>query len=373
VSTDLIMFGEDWGAHPSSTQHLASQLATDRKILWVNSIGLRRPRINQYDLLRLGRKLASALRRRSGLSGDKPSSLTVTGPLVLPFPGSTTAERINRELLKRQLDPVIARLRIQRPILWTSLPSAVCVLGALGERAVVYYCGDDFGALPGLDHDAVRAMERRLVERADLIIAAGEALAARFPPERTLNLPHGVDVDRFTTPAPRAPDQPTGRPIAGYYGSLADWIDVDLIAKAARDLPDWWFILIGPVQTDVSALDAIENVRLLGPRPHDQLPSYIQHWTVALIPFLDTPQIRASDPLKLREYLASGTPIASTPFPALARFINLVAVAHDRDRFGETIRAAAADAARAPERRAAVADQSWRARARVVADALEKL
>jgi glycosyltransferase involved in cell wall biosynthesis len=373
VSTDLIMFGEDWGAHPSSTQHLASELVADRKIVWVNSIGLRRPRLNQHDLVRLGRKLASAMGRRSAPSSDKPSCLTVTAPLVLPFPGSTAAERINRELLRRQLGPVLARLQIERPILWTSLPSAVCALGALGERAVVYYCGDDFGALPGVDHHAVRAMERRLVERANLILAAGDTLAERFPPERTLNIPHGVDLDLFSTPAPRAADLPGGRPIAGYYGSLADWIDIDLIAKAARDLPDWLFVLIGPVQTDVSALAARENVRLLGPRPHDQLPSYIQHWTVSLIPFLDTPQIRASDPLKLREYLASGTPIASTPFPALARFIHLVAVAQDRGRFSETIRAAATDAARAPARRAAVVDQSWRARARVVADALEKL
>src|SRR5262249_3752618 len=153
-----------------------------------------------------------------------------------------------------------------------------------------YYCGDDFGALVGVDHEAVLEMERRLVAHADLIIAASKILAARFPAGRTLHLPHGVDVDRFATPAPRAPDEPQGRPIAGFYGSLSDWIDIDMIAKAARDLPDWWFVLIGPEHTDTGALKALSNVRLLGPRPHDQLPSHIQHWTVAMIPFRDTPQ-----------------------------------------------------------------------------------
>jgi glycosyltransferase involved in cell wall biosynthesis len=375
VSTNLIMFGEDWGAHPSSSQHFARQFATDRKILWVNSIGLRRPRFNRRDLSRLAHKFAAATRKATGSAGrdPPPPGLTVTAPLALPFPGSGIAQWINRELLARQIRPALAGLRIENPILWTALPSAVCAVGALGERAVVYYCGDDFGALPGVDHQAVLAMERRLVARADLVIAASEVLAARFPPERTLLVPHGVDLDRFTTPAPRAPDQPYDRPIAGYYGSISDWIDVELVAKAARDMPDWRFVLIGPIQTDVGALSAHKNVRLLGPLPHDQLPSHIQHWTVALIPFRDTPQIRASDPLKLREYLASGTPIATTPFPALAPFINLVAVGHDRNQFSQTIRAAIADAARAPARRAAVAGQSWHARAKVVAAALERL
>jgi glycosyltransferase involved in cell wall biosynthesis len=375
VSANLIMFGEDWGAHPSSTQHLARQLAHDRKILWVNSIGLRRPRLDRHDLARLGHKLASAARGTHKAAGrePQPANLTVAAPLVLPFPGSRIAERINHELLKLQTRATLTRLQIAQPILWTSLPSAVCALGAFAERAVVYYCGDDFGALVGVDHAAVIEMERRLVARADLIIAASKALAARFPAERTLHLPHGVDVDRFATPAPRAPDLPQGRPIAGFYGSLSDWIDIDMIAKAARDLPDWWFVLIGPEHSGTGALKALANVRLLGPRRHDQLPSHIQHWTVAMIPFRDTPQIQASNPLKLREYLASGTPIASTPFPALAPFADLVAIAHDRNRFGDTIRTAAADKARASARQAAVADQSWRARAQVVAGALEKL
>ena len=375
MSANLIMFGEDWGAHPSSTQHLARALVSDRKILWVNSIGLRRPRFTRHDLERLGHKLANAVRSApKPVGGERPPpGLTVVAPLVLPFHGSRLAERINRGLLARQLRPAMQRLRIDRPILWTSLPSAVCVLGALGERAVVYYCCDDFGALVGVDNATALDMESRLVARADLILVASKALVERFPPERTLHVPHGVDFDRFTKSAPRAVDLPTDRPIAGFYGSLSDWLDVDMLARAARDLPDWWFVLIGAVHTDLSAFTGIENIRLLGARPHDQLPSYIQHWTVALILFRDTPQIRRADPLKLREYLASGTPVASTPFPALAPFAQLVAVAKDRNHFADAIRAAAADKARAPARRAAVANSSWQARARFVADAMEKL
>ncbi|MGN4982985.1 glycosyltransferase family 1 protein, partial [Aeromonas dhakensis] len=53
----LVVLGEDWGQHPSSTQHLIKRLLPDYRVLWVNSIGLRRPRLNVRDLGRLGRKL----------------------------------------------------------------------------------------------------------------------------------------------------------------------------------------------------------------------------------------------------------------------------------------------------------------------------
>src|SRR5262249_62156612 len=117
------MFGEDWGAYPSSTQHLARALVADRKILWINSIGLRRPRFDRHDIARLGRKLAHGVRRLPNPVDGRPppSELTVAAPLVLPFPGNRLAEHINRELLARQLRPIMQRLHIERPILWASL------------------------------------------------------------------------------------------------------------------------------------------------------------------------------------------------------------------------------------------------------------
>ena len=92
MSANLIMFGEDWGAYPSSTQHLARALVSDRKILWVNSIGLRRPRFNRHDIERLGHKLVNAVRQLSNPVGGEapPPGLTVAAPLVLPFPGNPT-------------------------------------------------------------------------------------------------------------------------------------------------------------------------------------------------------------------------------------------------------------------------------------------
>ncbi|WP_127088798.1 glycosyltransferase [Aquabacter cavernae] len=365
TSRDLVVFGEDWGGHPSSTQHIVGHLLRLHRVMWVNSIGLRRPRLTAHDMARAWRKLTAAAAPAAPRAAvPLPDGLKVVSPFAIPWPGSRLAERINGELLGRRLRPLLQEAGMARPILWASLPSAVAAVGRLGERAVVYYCGDDFGALSGVDHGPVLDMERRLVARADLVIAASAELASRFPAHKTHLVPHGADLDLFSRPVPRAPDLPDG-PVAGFYGSISDWLDMPMLAAAARSLPDWRFVFVGPVRTDISALEALPNVTFLGPRPHGALPSYVQHWTVSLIPFLDTPQIRACNPLKLREYLASGTPVAATRFPALTPYEGLVSAIDPGGDLAPAIRAA--QQARDPALRcAAVAQEGWDRRAAAV-------
>lgn len=369
MARDLIVFGEDWGAHPSATQHLITHLARDRRVLWVNSIGLRRPRIGMKDLRRAVRKLGQASGRSPPAS--LPEGIEVLPPVAIPWPGSGLAHRANRALLARQIAPRLTEL--DRPILWASLPTALAAVEALGPERVVYYCGDDFAALDGVDHDPVAALEQRLAARADVVFAASEALTGRFSGRRTIYLPHGVDTELFARPAPRPSDLPEGGPIAGFYGSLSAWLHLDLIAQAADALPDWHFVLIGPERTDLSALRARANIHLLGPRPHAALPAYVQHWDVSMIPFRNTAQIQACNPLKLREYLAAGTPIAATDFPALGPYRNLVSVHAPQHSYAQTLQAALTMTACAPVRRARVEAESWAARARQVADVLEAL
>ncbi|ASP39650.1 glycosyl transferase [Bacterioplanes sanyensis] len=326
MTRDLIVFGEDWGGLPSSTQHLIRRLQHQRKVVWVNSIGLRRPQLHWRDIKRAFCKLTA--RRSPNPNQPQPESTPrIVHPRTLPAPRSALERRLARELLQRQLAPVLHQERLHRPILWTSLPTAVDMAGCLGESALVYYCGDDFNALAGVDHDTVSQREQELVQRADLILAASENLAARFPSARTQLLPHGVDYHSFASPAPRAPDLPNdGRPIAGFYGSLSQWIDIELLQQTASALPHWHFVFVGQPVVDISALQRLENVTFLGPRPHGELPSYSQHWQASLLPFRDNAQIRACNPLKLLEYMAAGRPIVSTRFPALSAYPGAVSV-----------------------------------------------
>lgn len=350
----LIIFGEDWGRHPSSTQHIAKRLASYYDIIWVNSVGLRKPKVSFSDLKRLFIKAKSMAVKEVVVAPFKVMSLP-----ALPFPNSRIAFYINRFLWKRQLS------LIKTPVLWASLPSALPIVGELDERAVIYYCGDDFGGLAGVDHAPVLKLEAALALRADFIFAASEKLAAKF--NGAYHLPHGVDYELFATPVRRAEDLPQGRPIAGFYGSISDWIDLELCVKAALALPHWNFVFIGDIRTNVSTLQVLPNVYFLGARDHSVLPSYVQHFDVAMLPFLDNEQIRACNPLKLREYLASGTAIVSTNFPALLPYQEYIHVA-EGDAFIEAITNPKGDKI---SRQTSVVGESWEARANYIHSLLE--
>lgn len=372
--TDLIVFGEDWGAHPSSTMHLVSHLPGENRVLWANSIGLRRPRLTVSDIGRAFRKLRAAFRPKPPKQAT-PAPFPVIQPLVLPMATSTIGRALNRALLARKLAPAARAAGLANPALWLSLPSAIDAVGALDESAVIYYAGDDFGALAGVDHETCLAMEAELAARADLILAASPTIAARFPAAKTHVLPHGVDLGLFGQPAPRPADLPDGK-VAGYYGTLASWLDFPLIAATARLLPDWRFVFIGPTGSDVTPEDlalltAEPNITLLGPRPHAALPGYARNWTAGLIPFRDNAQIRASNPLKLREYLAAGRPVVATPFPALQPYAEHIAVETTAAGFARALEASLTDTHTAA-RQARVAGESWAARAATAADLISQ-
>jgi hypothetical protein len=212
MSNDLVVFGEDWGAHPSSTQHIVSLLALDRQVLWINSIGLRRPRI----IGKLSAMSGFANQNISDQQSQQPESLDVIQPRAICWPGSSVAARFNGSVLGRQVRNALDRSNIEKPVIWTSLPTAFDVVDKINGRALVYYCGDDFSALAGVDHEPVALMEKKHAAQADLIIAASDVLASRFPAHKTLAVPHGVDYRLFSQPALRAHDLPVGRPLRAF-------------------------------------------------------------------------------------------------------------------------------------------------------------
>ncbi len=370
MSIDMIVFAEDWGRHPSSTQHLIRQLLPEQQILWVNSLGLRRPRLCQRDIKRAWSKLQAMTKQPAPevtLENTNALAPQLINPCSIPLPGSRFARWLNQQLLRNRLLPLLDHKQDQRPLLWTSLPSAVDVVGKLGERAAIYYCGDDFSALDGVDHEPIQQMEQELAEKCQLIITSSDQLAKKFPAEKTFLLPHGVDCELFGSAKPRAEDLPSNGPVAGFYGAIAGWFDQALFIELAKRLPHWSFVLIGPAHTDISKLLAQPNIQWLGAKPHDQLATYSQHWDVGLLPFVNNAQIRACNPLKLREYLAAGSLVVSTDFPALNGYRDLIKVASDAYGFAVALedyyQSKSDQAVMRNLRQQRVANESWARRA----------
>jgi glycosyltransferase involved in cell wall biosynthesis len=60
---------------------------------------------------------------------------------------------------------------------------------------------------------------------------------------------------------------------------------------------------------------------LLGRRDYRDLPAYCARFDAALLPFRINPMTRSINPIKLREYLAAGLPVVSTPLPEVIRWL----------------------------------------------------
>jgi glycosyltransferase involved in cell wall biosynthesis len=106
----------------------------------------------------------------------------------------------------------------------------------------------------------------------------------------------------------------------GYVGGIHRFMDQELVAGMARLKPEWSFVLIGPEQVSTAVLKELENVFMLGAKPHKELAAYLQHFDACLIPYKITDETAAIVPVKLNEYLAAGKPVISTPLPTIIEF-----------------------------------------------------
>lgn len=162
---------------------------------------------------------------------------------------------------------------------------------------------------------------RKLITISDVLSTHYQSLGV--PSDKMLVLPTGVDIDRFApsdTPSPYSTDKPN----VTYVGHLYDYKGIPTIIEAATKLPDLNFHLIGGLPKDIDRVQqkinelSLSNVTLHGFKPQPEIPPYLQHADMLLLPpSLDHPSARWTSPVKLGEYLASGTPVIATRIPAL--------------------------------------------------------
>jgi glycosyltransferase involved in cell wall biosynthesis len=133
--------------------------------------------------------------------------------------------------------------------------------------------------------------------------------------------------------------------------------------------PEWSIVLVGPVKPlgadaePFEKLSRLPNVHLLGPKPIQALPSYVQHFDVCIMPYDRDGYTKFIYPLKLHEYLATGVPVVGTPIRTLQEFAGTIALGTSGDEWGAAISAALGPEARTPEaqarRRAVAAQHDW--------------
>ena len=380
---DIVCVGfADWDTELWTNQHhLMSRLARDNRVLFVESLGLRRPQLAGRDLARIARRLRRGVAPPRAVDG-----LHVLSPLVVPLHRYAAVRALNRRLLPRLVGRAARRLGMRRPILWAYVPQAEVLLDALDPGLVVYHCVDDIAAQPGVDAASFRAAEGHFAARADLVLASAPALAERMRTlsRNVLDAPNVADTATFARalePGPvDAALEALPSPRIVFTGAVvATKLDVGLIAGLARARPGWSIALVGPVgpgdpRTDVSALAALPNVHLLGARPHGALPAVLRGADAAIIPYAANELTRSIFPMKVYEYLAAGLPVVATPLPALAGVAEIATAADAPELAARLDDALASDTpARRAERSRAAAAHSWERRLDEIAERIGDL
>lgn len=366
---------QDWWYHnrAHSDFQLMRSVAAHRKVLVVNSIGMRMPMPGRSTqvLRRVGRKLRSVAMLVRRPLRELPG-FYVMSPLPLPFYGSSLARRVNALLVRAQVLAVSRALGLRQPVIMVTIPTAWDVVRPMRRRALVFNRSDRHSSFPESDRPTIEALERGLLERSDHVVYVSTALMGEesgVTGDRAHFLDHGVDTDHFR----RRPEseQPADLraipgPRVGFFGALDDYlVDFDLLERIAVEIPGVSLVLIGDATVPMERLTRHPNVHWLGFRPYEQIPAYGSGFDVAIMPWLDNPWIRHSNPIKLKEYLALGLPVVSTDFQELANYADRVRIAADADLFLDAVRATLRDGGLQPADtiRGSVLGASWSSRA----------
>jgi glycosyltransferase involved in cell wall biosynthesis len=258
-----------------------------------------------------------------------------------PSFGTAAARAFNRSLLRRQLVPILSSLP-RPPIGVTTVPVVADLIGALPIARWIYYCVDDLSEWPGLDGRVIAAMERELVRRADVIVAVSETLRGRLAGQGRDShlLTHGLDLESWSSPE----DEPVPeldaleRPLVIFWGSIDGRLDASFLDRLGRDLQQGTIVLIGPWSDPPAAVARVPRLVRVNPLPYRRLPAVGRRAGVLVMPYADLPVTRAMQPLKLKEYLATGKAVVARDLPATREWGDCLDLADSAQSFSEAVR-----------------------------------
>ncbi len=312
---DWIVFGDDWGKHASTTQHLIQNLPVEDRVIWINSIGMRTPKLNQADIKRLFNKGITTLFHKSIKPHDNgalKSPIYVCNAHIIPWHMLLTFTIINRILFNFQIKKIMRAYNFDIPKVLSATPLAIKYI-RFKYKILIYIRLDDYQNLPGVDANIVRITEPVIMQQSDAIVVTANKL---LPADENLRrkchyIPQGVDNVHFS----KVPLEIPNTNVLGFFGLIEKWINFQLIEEVAKKCPDWVLEFRGPVRYCPNHIRKLTNIRFEDPVPYTDLPNVIKHWKAAWIPFEVSDMTLAVNPIKLREYLAAGFPTLCTPLP----------------------------------------------------------
>ncbi len=259
-----------------------------------------------------------------GCAQAPPSPNVSNGRLLLFQPTKVLPRKLDRGADDRLATSVVRAARragFDDPVLWVNDPAAATLLGRTGWRAL-YDITDDWlhADHTAAEHERLLRDESLLLTRCAHVVVCSPALLESKTGQRgtaAISLvPNAVDLAAYAEGGERPTDLPEGR-VALYVGTVhPDRVDLEVCVATARELAGRATLaVVGPVHLGSAERAELERagVVLLGARDHRDVPRYLIHADVLLVPHVVSAFTDSLDPIKLYEYRAASRPVVSTP------------------------------------------------------------
>lgn len=322
-------------------QHLLSRMAQKYNVIFVEEpIASTEAQTPTLEITK-GRSLGS----------HAPTVIRLIQPVAEPRwigHGDPLTQSMYSHLLRKHIETDLD----QPPIVWLYTPMALPFLRVIDYRLLVYDVMDQLAAFKGAPID-IANKEEILLKEADIVFTGGVSLyrAKRAFNTSTYLFPSGVETAHYAKaakrdafPKPADLDGLQG-PILGYFGVIDERIDLPLIGRLAEAHPEASIAMIGPVvKIDAADLPQAPNIHYLGMKEYADLPAYLAHFDVCLVPFAMNESTRFVSPTKTLEYMVAHKPIISTPIADVVELYGeVVKIGHTTDEFCQQVDAALAN------------------------------
>ncbi|MEM2954951.1 MAG: glycosyltransferase [Candidatus Nanoarchaeia archaeon] len=365
----------------TNKQHIMSRLSKTHRVIYVDRgvLGLRYFVLKKEDPFNFN----FTLKYIFNLFEERNKNLTILTE-KFNFPNSFG---FKIWLLKNYLK----KKKINDIILWIYQPEYEKYIGKLNEKLVVYDCVDEYSEFPAYSNPRKKKRiietEKRLLEKADLVITSSENLYERKKIyNKNTYLVHNVgDIEHFMKAMEKdlkTPEdiQKIKKPIIGFVGAIDRYkVDFELLQVLAENHTEWSIVLIGPsgsadFSTKTSSLKRIRNIHMLGVKDYKLLPNYIKEFNVCIIPYNINEYTKNCFPIKFFEFLASGKPVVVTALPSLKEYANIVKYAYTYEDFIKKVQEAiTGDTEIERQKRLEEAKKnSWHSRTEKIMELIEK-
>lgn len=248
----------------------------------------------------------------------------------------------------RVIRKVLRNLGFNNCILWLYHPMDYPLLDWFHPRILSVFdwteeWSDYYTDLPPQRRRDILNYERYIIEKSDIVFTVSQPLlekALKHNPH-SYELMHAAGNELFQVSGEIPEDiRNIPGPVIGYVGTIMDRFDVELVAQAIERLPECSFVFIGDIHASRINISTLQrkNTYFLGGKTYSELSVYMSRFDVCILPY----KINSfsSVPTKIFDYLATGKPVVSIPFPESEKLKDYFRFASSNDDFIDAIKAA---------------------------------